>query len=89
MVFTFFVLVHTNLICCNDHPISYTAFTESKETLKAPISCHRQASQHLIVVICITIIVITKFINREKDLSFLEKRYEEASAQVIVLYGGR
>jgi AAA+ ATPase superfamily predicted ATPase len=33
--------------------------------------------------------VITKFIDREKDLGFLERRYEEAPAQVIVLYGRR
>jgi AAA+ ATPase superfamily predicted ATPase len=33
--------------------------------------------------------VITKFIDREKDLGFLTRRYEEASAQVIVMYGRR
>ena len=33
--------------------------------------------------------MITKFIDREKDLGFLKRRYEEASAQVIVLYGRR
>jgi len=82
--------MQTNLIYHDDYPTIYTAFAESKETSGAyGLSQPYPASQHLIVVICITIIVITKFIDREKDLSFLEKRYEEASAQVIVLYGRR
>lgn len=33
--------------------------------------------------------MITKFIDREKDLDFLERKYREATAQVIVLYGRR
>ena len=36
MVFTFFVLVRTNLIYHDDHPITYTAFADANETLRAP-----------------------------------------------------
>ena len=83
-------MTQTNLIYRDDDPIAYTAFAEPEETLRAHKSSQPcPASQHLMVVIVITIIVITKFIDREKDLNFLLKRYEEASAQVIVLYGRR
>jgi len=33
--------------------------------------------------------VIIKFINRKEDLDFLEKKYREKSAQLIVIYGRR
>ena len=34
MIFTFFVLEHTNLIYRTDHPTIYTAFAELNETLR-------------------------------------------------------
>ena len=68
--------------------IPSTSSVPASKTHAHPTSPMR-ASQHLIIVIYIIIIVITKFVDREKDLGFLKRRYEEASAQVIVLYGRR